>query len=227
MKQRRNIAAKAAPQRGSILMETLLVIPLYIAFFSGIYLLGDLGIGRARLTAADRFSVWTAGCRHEQKDDEAVKKKATNAFFPRGDFAEGTKIDSFRSGKTEVNWYALIQGAASLKIVLPVWAVQCRKGALRLMADIGTKPDESTWDNVSFRARDVEESDTHSVLMRTEYEVRDKSGRELAQGAPLWFIEYQTAYIDKSGNPVDRPGSHYVCSGMEYTRSPIFDAWSR
>lgn len=227
MKREWNNAMAAASQRGSILMETLLVIPLYIAFFSGIYLLGDLGLGRARLTAADRFSVWTAGCRHEQQDDDAVKKKATDAFFPKGEFAEGTEIESFRSDKTEANWYALIRGAASLKIVLPVWAVQCRKSAVRLLADIGTKPDEDMWDDVSFRARDVEGSDTHSVLMRTDYGIRDRSGRELAQGAPLWFIEYQTAYIDKDGKPVDRPGTLTVCSGTEYLRNPAFTAWSR
>ena len=32
---------KMMAERGSVLMETILVIPLYIAFFSGIYLLGD------------------------------------------------------------------------------------------------------------------------------------------------------------------------------------------
>jgi len=214
-------------ERGSVLLETLLAIPLYIAFFSGVYLLGDLGLGRARLTAADRFSVWTAGCRHEEKDDEAVKKTATESFFPQGDFAEGTKLDSFRSRKEKVNWYALVRGTASLKIVLPVWAVQGRKGAIRLLADIGTKPDEAMWDNVSFKARTVDEPETHSVLMRTGYEIREKSGRELAQGAPQWYLEYRTAYIDKKGNPGDRPGTLSVCSGTEYQRSPSFTTWSR
>ena len=49
---------------GSVLMETILVIPLYIAFLSGIFLLGDLGLGRNHLTAADRFGVWLSGTRH-------------------------------------------------------------------------------------------------------------------------------------------------------------------
>lgn len=214
-------------ERGSVLMETFIAIPLYIAFFSGIFLLGDLGLGRARLTAADRFSVWTAGCRHEEKDDEAVKKTATESFFPQGEFAEGTKLDSFLSHKRNMNWYALVRGSASLKIVLPVWAVQSRKGAIRLLADIGTKPDEQMWDNVTFKARRVDEPDTHSVLMRARYGIREKSGRELAQGAPLWYLEYRTAYIDKKGNPVDRPGNLSVCSGTEYQRSPYFTAWSQ
>ena len=226
MNRNRNNAIRSST-RGSILMETLLVIPLYIAFLSGIFLLGDLGLGRARLTAADRYSVWTAGCRHDEKDDDAVKNETTQSFFPDGEFAEGTKIDSFRSRKTRVNWYALVRGSASLKLALPVWAVQSRKGAIQLLADIGTTPDEAMWDNVSFKARKVEEQDTHSVLMRTDYKIRDKSGKELAQGAPLWFVEYRTAYIDKNGNPGDRPGALSVCSGTEYTRSPFFTAWSR
>ena len=48
--------------RGTVLMETLMVIPLFIAFLSGIYLLGDLALGRSRLNAADRFAVWLSGC---------------------------------------------------------------------------------------------------------------------------------------------------------------------
>ena len=133
-------------RRGSVLMETILVIPLYIAFFSGIYLLGDLELGRNRLAAADRFAVWLAGSRYEDKDDEAVKKDASKAFFPDGEFAEGTKLESFSSGKTKADWYSVVRGAAELKMVLPVWAVGCRKGAIQLFADIGSSPDKELWD---------------------------------------------------------------------------------
>lgn len=217
----------AERSRGSILMETLICIPLYIAFLSGIFLLGDLGIGHSRLTAGDRFAVWLSGCRHDEKNDETVKKETSGAFFPEKEFARGTGIKSFQSRKTPVSWYAVVRGGAELKINLPVWAVQTRKGALRLFADIGEKPEETLWDNVSFKAREIEEKDTHTLLMRRDYDTRQKSARELAQGAPLWFTEYRTAYIDKKGTPNDRPGSLTVCTGTEYTRFSQFVTWSR
>lgn len=208
-------------------METILVIPLYIAFFSGIYLLGDLELGRNRLTAADRFAVWLSGNRYEDKDDEAAKKDASEAFFPDGEFAEGTRLESFSSHSTEVDWYSVVRGAAELRMVLPLWAMGCRKGAIELFADIGKSPDKELWDKLSFKAREIEEPDTHSVLMRANYDVREKSGRELAQGGPLWYVEYRTAFIDSDGIPNDRPDTLSVSDGAEYIRSPQFTAWSK
>ena len=120
--------------RGTVLMETLMVIPLFIAFLSGIYLLGDLALGRSRLNAADRFAVWLSGCRHADRGDDAVKKDASKAFFPDGEFAKGTQIRSFSSHRKKVDWYSLVQGASELKIALPVWAAGCRKGIIQLLA---------------------------------------------------------------------------------------------
>jgi len=213
--------------RGSVLMETILVIPLYIAFFSGIFMLGDLELGRNRLNAGDRFAVWLAGNRHLDRDDKAVQKAAAGAFFPKSEFAEGTALESFSSKKDKAGFHAVVRGAAKLKLVLPVWAVQCRRNAVALFADLGSSTDENRWDNISFRAREIDGDHTHSVLMRTKYDIRDRSGRELAQGAPLWHTEYRTAYIDRRGVPNDRPSAVNARGTPEYTRHPQFAAWSR
>ena len=236
------IGGKNSGERGSVLMETILVIPLYIAFLSGIFMLGDLGLGRSRLNAGDRFAVWLAGDRHANKDDAAVKKAASGAFFPKNDFAEGTSLESFSSHKTKVNFYAVVQGAAKLKLALPAWAVNSRKSVLMMFGGSGTSSsgdgdsatsaggggaDSDRWDKVSLRAREIDGKYTHSVLMRAKYDIRDRSGRELAQGAPLWHIEYRTAYINRDGVPNDRPGALAASGVSEYTRLPQFDSWSR
>ena len=65
------------------------------------------------------------------------------------------------------------------------------------------------------------------ILYCTKYDLRDRPGRELAQGAPLWHTEYRTAYIDRSGVPNDRPGALAATSVSEYIRNPQFEAWSR
>ena len=113
---------RIAAEQGSILMETILVIPLFIAFFSGIFVLGDLMLGRNRLTAADRFAVWLAGCRFADTGDDEVRSTASEGFFGSGEFAEGTQLRSFKSRKERVNWYSLVRGTGELKITLPVWA---------------------------------------------------------------------------------------------------------
>ena len=218
---------KICGDNGSVLMETILVIPLYIAFFSGIFMLGDLELGRGRLNAGDRFAVWLAGNRHVNKNDDAVKRAASGAFFPEPEFSGGTAIESFSSDKSKADFYAVIRGVSKLKLVLPVWAVQCRRHVITMSAEVGTAPDEERWDNISLRAREIDDKYTHSVLMRTKYDVRDRSGRELAQGSPLWHAEYRTAYINRDGIPNDRPVSLGASGVSEYTRLPQFDSWSK
>ena len=98
---------------------------------------------------------------------------------------------------------------------------------LRLLADIGTSPEKEMWDDISFKAREVEENDTHTVLMRADYEDREKSARELARGTPGWYQEYRTAYVDREGVPNDTPSSRTVCEGAEYIRLGEYQLWSK
>lgn len=213
--------------RGSVLMETVLVIPLYIAFLSGIFLLGDLELGRNHLIVADRFGVWLSGTRHAEMESDEVKEEMSEAFFSDEQFAEGTEVESLRMNPEDVEWYRIVRGGSKLKMVLPQWAVGCRKGVLRLLADLGTSPEKEMWDDISFKAREVEENDTHTVLMRADYEDREKSARELARGTPGWYQEYRTAYVDREGVPNDTPSSRTVCEGAEYIRLGEYQLWSK
>jgi len=224
MKHRGNSFADG---RGSVLMETVLVIPLYIAFLSGICLLGDLVLGRSRLTAGDRLAVWNAGCRHLGKGDSAVKKSVSQVLFGQGEFAPGTELSSFSSTKNGTGFFAVVSGAAKLKMVLPDWAVLCRKGALVCFAGIGSGPQEEMWDKVSFAARKVESGGTHTVLMRRRYDERDRSASLLAVGGPRWYREFRQPYVTGKGALSDRPGSYFVCEGSRYDRLSQYVNWSR
>lgn len=227
MKKQKRQNKNFSGAQGSVLMETILVIPLYIAFLSGIFLLGDLELGRNHLIAADRFAVWMSGTRHTEMESDEVKKETSEAFFPADHFAGGTKVDSLRTNPENVNWYAIVRGGTRLKMALPQWAVGCRKGVLRVLADIGASPDEKMWDDLSFKAREIEENDTHTVMMRAKYEEREKTARELAQDAPVWYREYRTAYVDREGVPNDTPSSLIVCEGAEYIRLVEYERWSK
>ena len=224
MKQPRNTLADG---RGSVLMETVLVIPLYIAFLSGICLLGDLVLGRSRLTAGDRLAVWNAGCRHLNKGDSAVKKSVSQVLFGQGEFAPGTELASFSSGRSDAGFSAVVGGTAKLKMILPDWAVLCRKGALLCFAEIGSGTQEEMWDEVSFAARKVDSGRTHTVLMRSRYDERDKSASLLAVGGPRWYREYRQPYVDAKGALGDRPGACFSCEGGRYDRLAQYVNWSR
>lgn len=224
-KEQRNESISCA--QGSVLMETILVIPLFIAFLSGIFLLGDLELGRNHLIVADRFGVWLSGTRHAEQESDEVKKEMSEVFFSDEQFAEGTEVESLRMNPEDVEWYRIVRGGTKLKMVLPQWAVGCRKGVLRILADIGTSPEKEMWDDISFKAREVDQNDTHTVLMRAKYEEREKTARELAQGTPNWYREYRTAYIDREGVPNDTPSERTVCGGAEYLRLGQYELWSK
>jgi len=51
-------------RRGSVLMETILVIPVLLVLLGGVLWLGQLQINRARLLVADRYMAWNLANRH-------------------------------------------------------------------------------------------------------------------------------------------------------------------
>ncbi len=49
---------------GSVLMETVLAIPVLLTLLGGVMWIGQLQLNRSRLLAADRYVVWNAANRH-------------------------------------------------------------------------------------------------------------------------------------------------------------------
>lgn len=49
---------------GSVLMETMLAIPVLLTLLGGVLWIGQLQLNRSRLLAADRYVVWNAANRH-------------------------------------------------------------------------------------------------------------------------------------------------------------------
>ena len=207
---------------GSVLMEPLLTIPLFIAFFSGIFVLGDLELGRNRLTAADRCALWLRGCRFADMDDEAAKNQVSSAFFKDGAFADGTAVSGFKSRKNTARWYALFRGTAELKMELPVWASGTRRGVIAILA--ADELDQDMWDEPAFKARETGNEPTHSVLMRVAYDGREKSPQELSGS---WYTEYSTPCLTREGGLSDVPGSPGNFRTAEnYIRYSPFETWS-
>ncbi len=52
-------------KNGSVLLETILVIPLYIIILGGIMWIGDLTIVRQKALTADRYLAWNKGMMHD------------------------------------------------------------------------------------------------------------------------------------------------------------------
>ena len=209
-------------ERGSILMETLLTIPLFIAFFSGIFVLGEMELGRSRLTAADRCALWYRACRLADADDNGARDEISQTFFEDGSFADKTKLEKFSSRENAAGWYGLFRGTAELKMELPVWAAGTRKGVIELLGGEGL--DKNEWDDLTFKARETGNDPTHSVLMRRDYREREKKPQVLSG---TWMNEYRTPYLTREGGLSDVPDSSgYAYPASSYTRLGQFENWS-
>ncbi len=73
----------ASDADGSVLMETVLAIPLFLVLIGGIFWLGELMLAKHQLTAADRFAAWNAGNRHLGTTSGIQAKLQNELFSPQ------------------------------------------------------------------------------------------------------------------------------------------------
>ena len=53
-----DFSARSDPRSGSVLMETVIVLPILLLVIGGLFILGDMAHGRLHLTAIDRAAAW-------------------------------------------------------------------------------------------------------------------------------------------------------------------------
>ncbi len=67
-------------ERGSVLMETVIAIPLFLVLIGGMFWLGELMLAKHKLVASDRFAAWNAGNRHGNGTGGIDAKLKENMF---------------------------------------------------------------------------------------------------------------------------------------------------
>jgi len=88
---------KGDDRNGSVLMETVLAMPLLMVLLGGVMWLGQLQINRARLAVADRYIAWNVANRHRGdtpsaatvdgwRIDEALSQQENDPYVEAGGF---------------------------------------------------------------------------------------------------------------------------------------------
>ncbi|MFA4943445.1 MAG: TadE/TadG family type IV pilus assembly protein [Lentisphaeria bacterium] len=67
---------------GSVLLETVIAIPLFIVLIGGTFWLGELILAKQKLVGADRFAAWRAGNRHASGGAGSAKGVLQQQLFP-------------------------------------------------------------------------------------------------------------------------------------------------
>lgn len=173
----RKIGNRARGRRGTVLMETVLAIPIFMVMLGGIFWIGDLTVTRQQLLAADRYVAWNKGLRYD--DRGAVDADTVHRLFFSDKYGvkSETHPPTVRSAEVSAtyDWSQEARGQVSARVRMPDWVfaminvMNIHYGSSDWLADATT---------VFGRER---EGDRHVVLMRTKAEaqagyIRNKYG---------------------------------------------------
>lgn len=128
-------SGSSAPLRsGSVLMETLLVLPVLLLVFGGLFILGDMAHARMHLGLVDRAAAWSAGGRFAEPSfrewfayvgqTSALRPEYVKAGQPRAathergsEGEERARLDMPRGN----HWLGFHAGYAHAKAAIPFW----------------------------------------------------------------------------------------------------------
>lgn len=122
--------------RGSVLMEFLVVAPVYLVLLGGMFILGDLMLNRIRMHIGDRYVTWVGGSRYCPVTEDADGKKRADdkwvgeslrPLFARsigGEAAVDFKADRKDDDGVQINDFMALYmgGVTNMTVSLPGWA---------------------------------------------------------------------------------------------------------
>lgn len=213
---------KEKKERGSILMETVLVIPLYLALLSGIFWTGDLALLRSKSTFFDRFAAWGSGNRHEILSSGA-SRSLLNGHFLRFENVGQQSVDSIQTAESPSgNAWTFIAGAFTVVgIEPPVWTDAWRRSALTML-----EADDSPLHRTSFRSREIDAAFLHRNIMRVKNDFREKStpqtlAEKLEWLSKIYYSPWPDEWTERKSAAVSGTSA---C--MKYERHDAFVQWS-
>lgn len=110
---------------GSVMMEFLLVMPIYFALFGGTFWIGELFIHRQKLLQLDRNASFHAGIRHD-RGSLSVMSLGRYFFGDPAGFDSPTLTDArqtraLKTDKDQYPWAMAVGGKATMRAPTPPW----------------------------------------------------------------------------------------------------------
>lgn len=208
--------------RGSILMETVLVIPLYLVLLSGIFWVGDVALLRSKSTFFDRFAAWSGGNRHDSGSSSSIKSALESGFLQKERVGD-QHVDSVRtaSGVSGKDWSFLAGGTVEVSIEPPVWTQGWRKSGMIMM-----ESDAGDLKRTKFRSRELDAEWMHRTLMRTKDTYRDTVKPQALAEQKTWLTRvYDGSWPDQWTKEKNRSVSG-ASNCMKYERFSAYVRWS-
>lgn len=221
------IIGRCGDDRGSLLMETVLVIPLYLVLIGGIFWLGELMLAKQKLVIADRYAAWNLGNRHRSGvSPQTIQNELQQSLFP-SDRVGQQSIDAVTTRQAGENsdWSGPVGATVKLKVAMPSWT----KGWLKLASVLwgGKMPDET----VDLVGRDIDDELHHVLLRRTKYGMTGarswEPGALAEENARVWDNKvYQANWPTVTSFASGGSGDGSSPSVQEYQRFGKYEDWS-
>ncbi len=121
----KTVAVPVRGETGSVLLEGVLVLPLYLAMLGALFIAGELAHARQTLMSVERSTTWLAADRFANHQTSGIMRML-DRFVPKRDFhppGGDLHVDEMRRngvlvGNTWMNGYA---GYAVMDVQVPWW----------------------------------------------------------------------------------------------------------
>jgi len=207
--------------RGSILMETVLVIPLYLAFLSGVFWVGDLILIRSKLTVSDRVAAWGHGNRHQEMSSGDSKSFLKDRFFNDQAVGSNQQVHEVNVDRQTYGlWTRLERAAVALAASPPPWTDGWRRASMSFFAV------DSHIDPVTFHSREIADPFMHQVLMRNKNDFRENSTPQSLAENISWYTQVYRDAWPEWADPNSSSALGGVSPCLQYQRFNSYVQWS-
>ena len=104
-------------QRGSVLMEFVIVAPLYFLLLGGLFLVGDLILNRSRMHMGDHLATWVGASRFCPRSEGGKDRDAVDGLvqelFGR---SVGGVVPHGENGGFDTNWFDVLEDNSAGKV---------------------------------------------------------------------------------------------------------------
>lgn len=120
---RRSRTAAKAGERGSVLLEGVLVLPIYLMVLGALFIMGDLARGRVQLLQVERFLAWVGVDRWKGHDDAATKGRLAGFMDKEAAELLDVQLDAPDGGGIAYgsHWASYVKGYGILNVPVPWW----------------------------------------------------------------------------------------------------------
>lgn len=244
------ISKRLCSARGSVLMEFVIVLPIYLALFGALFLIGDMGLKTAALALGDRAVAFDAGDRANYSYSPFSSKQ----WIKDPDSLDSDLSTSYKTFRTNENfkgsWSWLAAGKVSFAYRLQLWGGKLISypyliyggGGIAANDDLGTLVNDGT---VTVYSKDVSNVRVYNyyTLKRTELARGDDAYRNwtpdrlAAQASGIFQHWYKNVYNEgfAHSDPVALEQTTQGADELpevpdgrgEYKRSAMFMLWSQ